>query len=276
MMADAIVPVRHFFVDEAGDLTLFDRRGRVIVGTPGVSHTFIVGVCELQNPDAVSESLEKLRQELLLDSWFQKVPSMSPGAGKTALAFHAKDDVQEVRREVFRLLPSFGAKMIVGIRRKRTLTDLAIKSWRTTGAKLKPDPVYDGLVAKGFRGLLHRAEENRIVFARRGKADRNTALTIALLEAKAAFNRRWGTDHDKPVVVSSGVPSSYAGLQVADYLLWALQRMVERGEDRYFGLVAPCFRLIMDLDDQRRKGYGEWYKDRNPLTLEKLMPVAPG
>ena len=29
----------------------------------------------------------------------------------------------------------------------------------------------------------------------------------------------------------------------------------------------------MDLDDQRRKGYGEWYKDRNPLTLEKLMPA---
>jgi hypothetical protein len=26
----------------------------------------------------------------------------------------------------------------------------------------------------------------------------------------------------------------------------------------------------MDLDDKRNKPYGEWYSDRNPLTLEKL------
>lgn len=37
----------HFFVDEAGDLALFDRSGRIIVGTAGVSHTFLVGVAEI-------------------------------------------------------------------------------------------------------------------------------------------------------------------------------------------------------------------------------------
>jgi hypothetical protein len=26
----------------------------------------------------------------------------------------------------------------------------------------------------------------------------------------------------------------------------------------------------MDIDDRRNKGYGEWYEDRNPLTLDKL------
>ena len=70
--------------------------------------------------------------------------------------------------------------------------------------------------------------------------------------------------------------SSHAGLEVTDYLLWALQRLVERREDRYFGAVASHFRLIMDLDDIRRKGYGEWYSDNNPLSLEKLMPITSG
>jgi hypothetical protein len=51
---------------------------------------------------------------------------------------------------------------------------------------------------------------------------------------------------------------------------------VERREDRYFSAVASHFRLIMDLDDIRRKGYGEWYSDNNPLSLEKLMPITSG
>jgi hypothetical protein len=49
--------------------------------------------------------------------------------------------------------------------------------------------------------------------------------------------------------------------------------MIERGEDRFFRLLAPDYRLIMDLDDTRNRPYGEWYSDANPLTLEKIKPV---
>lgn len=201
---------------------------------------------------------------------------MQPKAGKTALAFHAKDDVSEVRREVFRLLPSLNPKIIVAIRRKTRLAEFARELHRVSGRKLTPDLVYDELVEKVCQNQLHKAEENRIVFARRGKSDRNAALTSAIRSAKEKFNRRWGTEHDKPVIVSSGFPSEHAGLQITDYLMWGVQRMLERGEDRYVNALAPHYRLVMDLDDQRNKAYGEWYSDSNPLTLEKLKPVAPG
>ena len=64
--------------------------------------------------------------------------------------------------------------------------------------------------------------------------------------------------------------------QHSDYLLWALQRMVERGEDRYFASVASHFRLIMDLDDRRHQTYGEWYSDSSPWSLKTLKPIVPG
>ena len=38
------------------------------------------------------------------DPYFNGVPSMQAKARKTALAFHAKDDLPEVRRDVFTLL----------------------------------------------------------------------------------------------------------------------------------------------------------------------------
>ncbi|MEW5956517.1 MAG: hypothetical protein AB1801_02255 [Chloroflexota bacterium] len=60
------------------------------------------------------------------------------------------------------------------------------------------------------------------------------------------------------------------GLQVIDYYLWALQRLYEQGEERFFLLLAGDYRLIMDLDDKRNKPYGQWYSDSNPLRLDKL------
>ncbi|MGH9421525.1 MAG: DUF3800 domain-containing protein, partial [Thermoanaerobaculia bacterium] len=64
------------------------------------------------------------------------------------------------------------------------------------------------------------------------------------------------------------------GLQAIDYFLWALQRFYERREDRYFAPLAAHYRVVMDLDDTRRKAYGEWYTDSNPLSMEKLKPVT--
>ena len=264
---------RHYFVDEAGDLTLFNRRGRVIVGTPGVSRTFMVGVAWIPNPNAVREHLASLRAELLADAYFRGVPSMQPRAGKTASFFHAKDDLPEVRREVFRLLPTFGAKVVAAIRRKRVLVENA-RHLRGSPVPWKPDSVYDDLVKRLFKDLLHKADSHRIIFARRGKRDRQAAFRAAIDGARRNFALAHGVTCDRPVDLVCSVPSEVAGLQVIDYYLWALQRLYERGEDRYFELLKPQFRLIMDLDDKRRREYGRWYSDGDTLSLEKLMPVV--
>lgn len=263
----------HFFVDEAGDLSLFDRKGRVIVGTEGVSHTFMVGIAEIADPHSAARSLESLHQSLLADTYFAGVPSMRPEARKTALAFHAKDDVPEVRREVFRLLASIDAKVFVGIRRKAVLAADFRAALARTGQKRGAETVYDDLVTRLFKERLHIADENHIVFARRGKSDRNIALRQAIELAKTEFEARWQKGIDRPTTVSSSTPSETTCLQIADYYLWALQRMVERQEDRYFALLSKSYRLVLDRDDTRRNGYGEYYTSRNPLSLEKLMPV---
>ena len=142
------------------------------------------------------------------------------------------------------------------------------------GFKLSPDDVYDDLVKRLFKNILHTAEKNRIVFARRGKSVRQHALEEAIRRAKLNFERKTGIRSDSKTAIVSGYPSQYAGLQVIDYYLWALQRMFERGEDRFFHLLPPAYRLIMDLDDTRNKPYGEWYSDSNPLDIKKIKPVA--
>ena len=98
----------NIFVDEAGDPTLFANRRRAIVGTPGCSRFFILGKLEVDDPQALGDKLTALRQMLLADACFAGVPSFDPARGKTALAFHAKDDLPEVRYQVFKLLAAEG------------------------------------------------------------------------------------------------------------------------------------------------------------------------
>jgi hypothetical protein len=113
--------VVHYFVDEAGDPTLFNRKGRLIVGDEGCSSYFILGKLEIEEPGVLSAQLATLRQELVADPYFKAVPSMQPEHRKTALAFHAKDDIPEVRREVYRLLLNAKVRFYAVVRDKTHL-----------------------------------------------------------------------------------------------------------------------------------------------------------
>ena len=265
---------KHFYVDEAGDLTLMGRRGKSLLGTEGVSRCFMVGVAHIVDPAAVGRELEELRQALLRDPYLEGIPSMQPEAGKTALCFHAKDDCTEVRMAVFKLLARHDIKVQVGVRRKTELLSAARQA-QAAGVRIDPNTVYDNIVKTIFKRTLHTADENVICFARRGKSDRQEALAHAIRRSKANFVRDTGIETNCPTRIIPSVPSAEAGLQVIDYFLWAVQRLYERGEDRYFNFLAPRYRLIMDFDDKRSgKSYGTWYSDQNPLTKEKMMPAT--
>jgi hypothetical protein len=50
------------------------------------------------------------------------------------------------------------------------------------------------------------------------------------------------------------------------YFTWALQRLYERGEDRYLIYLWPAVHLVQDIDDTRKADYGVYYSQKKPLT----------
>ncbi len=264
---------RHYFVDEAGDLTLFNKKGRVIIGSEGCSNYFILGIAQIEIPHEVRKTLEALRAEVLSDSYLQPIPSIQ----KTKIAFHAKDDCSEVKMQVFKLLKSLPVKIYAIVRRKSFLVESVRKNnqldptWRYDENK-----VYDACVKRLFKDRLHSSPMNHIVFARRGKSLRNEALTQALLKAKQNFEKTKGKIVTSGHEVISQYPSNEPGLQVIDYFLWALQRLYEKHEERFFFFVQDKFERIIDLDDKREKDYGIYYDRRNPLTALKIKNSLEG
>ncbi|MBK6865977.1 MAG: DUF3800 domain-containing protein [Ideonella sp.] len=239
-MSTVVPPRRRYFVDEAGDATLFDARGKVIVGGAGCSRYFLLGVVEVADPPALGAALEALRQSLLADPYFHGVPSMQPERRKTALAFHAKDDMAEVRREVFRELMRHELKFFAVVRDKqRVLAYVQQRNHMDAAYRYSPNELYDSLVARLFKDRLHLSPEVEVCFASRGSSDRSAALTLALRRARERFEVKWRKPVESRLSVRETTPARAPALQAADYFLWALQRRYERGESRFLELVWP-------------------------------------
>lgn len=254
-------------------MTLFDKKGRSLIGKEGVSKYFMIGMIELLDPYEAHRELEDLREELVNDPYFSGVPSLQLGGKKTALAFHAKDDTAEVRREVIRVLSYLGGKVVVGIRRKDVLIREYRILYKQTGRKGRPNDVYDDLVTRVFRGRLHPANNNEIVFARRGKKDRTKSLEKAVEKAGRYAAPRLVRSR-MPGTVASAYPHEEAGLQVIDYYLWALQRLFHKGEERFYRALESQYDMVMDLDDTRNRRGGEWYSTTDRLEAKKIKPFA--
>lgn len=261
---------RHFFVDESGDLTLFDKRGRSMLGRAGVSRFFMVGIAEIRHPAMVSKRLEVLRVELLSDPYFAGASSLHPERRKTALTFHAKDDLPEVRWRVYEQLRRFDIRVAVAVRRKEVLEAQARSLFRETGRKLRFEDVYDALVTHLFIGRLDDRTRHHVTFSARQKVLRDAALVHALERARIA------QASTAKCVVTSNRPSGAPGLQVIDYYLWTVRRLFELSEGRFFAGMCEQFEYVWDLDDTRSDPQGVRYDGvRAVLTPEGVLPFAP-
>lgn len=260
----------HFFVDEAGDPTLFSKKGRIRVGTEGCSQTFILGKLDVADPQALDAALQQLRADLQADPYFRRVPSMQPQARKTAMAFHAKDDVAEVRREVYRVLCGFDLRFYGVVRGKSALLDyVRQRNEREPGYRYRENELYDTLVEELFRRMHPFTDQLNICFAKRGNKSRTHAFRTAIERAEDRFEADFGTRRSTEVTILASTPPESAGLQAVDYCLWALQRHYERGEDRYIELIWDKVVEIADLDRSAGGRKGVIYNKERPLIVDQ-------
>jgi hypothetical protein len=163
--------IRHYFVDEAGDPTLFGKQGKILVGSEGCSKYFILGKLDVENVPLLASELTGLRMKLLADPYFQGVPSMQPERRKTAIALHAKDDLPEVRREVFKLLMAQKVQFFAVVRDKAVITTKVIEhNKKRPKYRYHPNQLYDRCVSRLFK-------------------ERHTRMTVIRSSSRAAGSR---------------------------------------------------------------------------------------
>lgn len=264
--------MNHYYVDESGDGVLFDSNGKSLIDSENGSRYFMLGLLQVSDPISLSQEMEALRADLLADPYFNDVPSMQAKYQKTAIAFHAKDDVSEVRREVFKLLSRHNLKFFAVIRdMQNVLAYVRQRNVNDPNYRYKPNDLYDNTVARAFKDRLHQNATTRIQFAKRGKADRTSAFVNAVQLAKSRFESKWDRVIDADIKVTVTTPETCIPLQAVDYILWALQRHYIKDESRFLDAIWDKVSLIHAVDETTVAPYGAYYTKKNPI---KKKPPA--
>lgn len=229
--------LRFYYVDEAGDPVLFSDKGRVIVGKEGCSKFFILGMLDVVAPDDVANAINKLRQQLLADPYFANVPSMRPEKRKTARLFHAKDDLPEVRREVFKLLGDMDLRFYAFIRDKRVIAEKVLAHNKVKPTyRYHPNQLYDRCVPMLFQERLHQHAAYRVVFAKRGSKDRTQAFERGLEQARSRFRQKRRIEGTAPIELVASDSERVTCLQATDCGRFSVvSNAVNVGISTYFG-----------------------------------------
>jgi Protein of unknown function (DUF3800) len=258
----------NYFVDESGDGVLFGAQGRVLLTQDSVPKHFILGLLEVESPTDLAADLEALRRDLLKDPYFHNVPSMQVACGKTAKMFHAKDDVPEVRCEVFRLRLRHSVKFYAFVRDMRAVLTYELERRRRDESyRYRPDGLYDSTVSRLFKERLHSYEQCHICFAKRGQSDRTLAFEKSLLVARQRFELKWQREVSTQVNVQIKASAHEPCLQAADYFLWALQRYYRSGEGRFIETMWEKVGIVHAVDELEQAPYGNYYTKKKPLPV---------
>src|SRR6266480_737266 len=97
----------HRFLDEAGDTTFYGK-GRVpIVGQPGVSLSFAIGMVKFNaDLNEIRKAVRALQDEVTADKYLLGIASVAKKTAAGGFYFHATDDPPEVRERFFKFIKS--------------------------------------------------------------------------------------------------------------------------------------------------------------------------
>lgn len=255
----------YYFFDEAGTPQILGRHGVNLIEAGTASKTFMVGYLAIRNPKECRKGIKELHEKICNDELLFGIPSMN----STRESFHANKDCHEVRAEVFRLLKTMDFEFYCIVARKdedrfRRMFDL------------KDKRVYKHLVSKLLENRLHLYSEIDLYFSSMGNVVRQESMEDAIDGAIKRFQEKWGVANGAKLRVIIQKNSEEPLLQAADYVLWAIQRVYERGEYRFYNYLKDKIKLVYDIFDTRyykSKDHSLYYTPTNPLEAKKIDPV---
>lgn len=259
----------HRFLDEAGDTTFYGK-GRPIVGqVSGVSLSFILGSVKFkQKLQPLRDEINNLEEEIVNDPYFKDIPSIQKKVNKNGFYFHATDDIPEVREKFYKFIKKLDVSFEAVVGRK--IYDIYNNQHNS-----KETEFYADLLSHLLKNKYEIGGKLVLNISERGKSTKNHNLINALEKAKERFSKAKPEKEIKTdVVFNVQNPTSEPLLAVADYLCWAVQRVFEKGETRYYDFMEDKISLVVDLyDTTKYPGNKHYYRRNNKLTsLNKLSP----
>lgn len=270
-MNDKEIKITHRFPDEAGDTTFYGKGRKPIIGQAGVSLTFGLGMLK------VNEDLQFARQKVIelqhrieQDNYLNVIPSIRKKIASGGFYLHATDDPPEVRQLAFQLVKQIDCSLEMMVARKIPLMFRLKHNSRES-------EFYADVLSHLLKNKLASGHKYVLNIAHRANSTSNRNLQAALEKARGRAQKKHAqNDLTSLVVFNVQNPRTEPLINVADYLCWAVQRVFEKGETRFYDYMLDKISLVVDIYDREKyEGNRNYYKRANPLTqVNKISPPS--
>jgi len=241
----------YIFLDESGKPEVFSSKGTNLVEAGTATKNLVLVAVKTSSHLALQQNITEFKNSLLLD------PAVSSelSAAYALDSFHANHDKEMIRRKFYNHLAKLEGIEVHAI---------VVEKLRCVSS-LKKNPVIMYGVAAGLllQGIAHQDREAEIIFSRQ---DSGKQMKQQLeLEVERIRELSW-TQHKKP---PTGINLNYqhnphyshAGLQIADYIAFAIFKYYESGDSTYLRIIQAKIRHIYHFNNK------EHFTRSRPLKL---------
>lgn len=248
---------KHIFIDESGNPQFFANRKRPLWIEPNFSPIICLGMVTTEDRTKLRERILEFQKQVLSDPLLNSIYSVK----QPDWYLHACNDHSDINLkmvEFLRQLDGFKCSIVIG----RKLPEIFIRKHNGSATEFYFDLIHK-LLALDHLTAEH---EYHLYLSQRQS---NTVQRFLSAFEKAAKVKNM--EFDGASVCCSIVRScDFPEMSVVDYLLWALQRYILKGERRYFSALEKHYEWILDVYDNA--GEGKLYNAINPFSLEKAAP----
>jgi len=199
-------------------------------------------------------------------AYYKNVPSVLKRVQKKGkYFFHAKDDLPEIKKEFFDFIKTIDCNIQVAVGHKQM--DIFEKEHDSNDAAF-----YADLLSHLLKDKFTKYPRIVLNIAERYNSTAIKNLEKGLQKAKDQFTLKYPEKENRTRVsfnVQKFINDPLLG--VADYLCWAVQRVFERGETRFYDYIVDQIDVVIDVYDNEKT-----YTVGDPLTgKNKISPRTP-
>lgn len=236
------------FIDESGKPEVYSAKGVNLIQTGQASKFLILTAVRAEDQLKLQQDVAEFRLSLLKDKNLVKIFS----SAYTLDAFHAQTDYPEVKERFYQFILTLDIKIDV----------LVVEKIKTYDAlKNNPGKMYGVMSGQLLKNLCHQVKKTEIIFSRKDSK-------LKLRQELETEVERVRLDYlDKHPKLKPNLKLSYfhnphythGGLQVADYIAYAIFQVYENKDRRWYRLVKGKIGKIQDICNKK------YFTRSNPL-----------
>lgn len=226
------LPKSYIFIDESGDPVFYGNRKKLLVGQDGFQPYLIIGLIETPDRIKLRKAVLDFTNNIRADPMYNSIPSVM---SNTNWYVHARGDHPETRAKFFELLrklPGFKAHVVIAKKR------LSVFNKKHNN---NPTEFYFDVLHHLMRGrLTSDAVFYKLYLSQRGN---NSLHYFEKAVANALTAENANVNYNLEIVQAKEMPE----LSIIDYLIWAIQRKLQKNEPRYFNALKEKFETLLYL-----------------------------